>query len=76
MGSLKALVIYVGVKEENACPSALELIIVDEFVQGMVHSITLAQGKSTGHVAFFVIPDFLMFTYKSISSRPTSTETF
>ena len=71
-GSLQDLVIYVGVKEANAFPSALEMIIVDEFARGMIHPIASAQGKSSGHVAFFVIPDFLMFTYKSIYSRPAS----
>ena len=72
LGFLQALVIYPRVKEEKAFPSMLEVIIVVESVRGRIHPITSTQGKSSGHVATFVIADFLMFAYKGISSQPTS----
>ena len=69
---MQALVIYVGVKEENACPSALEMIIVDEFAQGMVHSITSTQEKSSGHLDFFVFNEICLFLHShKVSSRNT-----
>ena len=71
-GSLQALVINGGVKEEEACPSVLEIIIVYESVQGRIHLITLAQEKSLVCMATFVIPDLRILIYKGMSSRPAS----
>ena len=71
-GSLQALVIYSGMKKEKGFPSVFEIIIVATSIQGRIHPITSTQGKSSGHVATFVIADFLMFAYKGISSQPTS----
>ena len=51
---------------------ATTFVMVPTSALARIHLITLAQGKISGHVASFVIEDFLMFTYNDMSSNPAS----
>ena len=72
VGRLQAFAMYARVKEEKYFPSMFDMIMVLASTHGKIQLIISAEGKLLGHVATIVISDLIMFSYTSVSSKPTS----